>query len=144
VLLHGADDNACIWFRSFLSNRSQVTCFRNVNSDPASISIGVAQCSILGPLLFIIYINDLPDVLEYCNVTLYADDTVLSYASSSIQEIQTKLNSDWNRISDWLNANQLTLNTKKTKFLLIGSNHRLSKIDSITISSHIPYVSVVF
>lgn len=67
----GADDNDCNWFGLFLLNRAQVTYCENCKSDPAAISIGVTQRSILGPLLFLIYINDLPDVLEYRNVTLH-------------------------------------------------------------------------
>ena len=66
----GVDDAARDWFNSFLSNRCQVTCCNNAMSDPASVSIGVAQGSILGPLLFIIYMNDLPDVLDHCSVLM--------------------------------------------------------------------------
>ena len=118
----GADDNACLWFTSFLSNRTQVTCCNTAKSDPASIFIGVAQGSILGPLLFIVYVNDLPKCLKFCDVTLYADDTVLSFASSSTDEIQRKMNSDLNCIHNWLLDNQLTLNVEKSKFMLIGSS----------------------
>ena len=78
--------------------------------------------------------NDLPKCLKFCDVTLYADDTVLSFASSSTDEIQRKMNSDLNCIHNWLLDNQLTLNVEKSKFMLIGSSQRLSKIDSITIS----------
>lgn len=131
----GVDGTARDWFDSFLSNRSQVTCCNNKQSDPASISIGVAQGSILGPLLFIIYMNDLSDVLEFCNVSLYADDTVLYFASKSISEIESKINSDLSRVCCWMRANQLTLNVTKSKFMLIGSNARLNKVNSITISS---------
>ena len=77
--------------------------------------------------------NDLPDVLKHCNVTIYADDTVLSYASKSISEFQSKINSDLRRICEWMQANKLTLNTKKSKFMVIGGHARLSKIDSIVI-----------
>ena len=122
----GADDNACLWFTSFLSNRTQVTCCNTAKSDPASISIGVAQGSILGPLLFIVYVNDLPKCLKFCDVTLYADDTVLSFASSSTDEIQRKMNSDLNCIHNWLLDDQLTLNVENSKFMLIGNSQRLS------------------
>ena len=64
--------------------------------------------------------NDLPDVLKHYNVTIYADDTVLSYASKSISEFQSKINSDLRRICEWMQANKLTLNTKKSKFMVIG------------------------
>ena len=81
------------------------------NQEP--VSIEVAQGSILGPLLFLIYMNDLPDVLEHCSVTLYADNTVLSF------KIELKLNSDLNSVKNWMQTNQLTLKIKKSKFMLI-------------------------
>ena len=89
----------------------------------------------MGPLLFIIYINDLPDVLQFCQVTLNADDTVLYLASKSTVDLQSKIYTDLRRICKWLPVNQLTLNVKKSKFLLIGSSSRLSKVGSILISA---------
>lgn len=103
------DDVAHDWFDSFLSNRREVTCCYNAMSDTASVTIGVAQGSILGPLLFIIYMNDLPDILDHCRVTLYADDTVLYFTSKSV----TKVDSDLSRVCSWFRANRLTLNIKK-------------------------------
>ena len=132
---YGVDDIAKAWFTSFLTNRKQVTSCNDVCSEAASVSIGVAQGSILGPLLFIIYMNDLPDFVLFCHVTLYADDTVLYLASKSTADLQSKINADLRRICKWLRANQLTLNVKKSKFLLIGSSPRLSKVGSIIISA---------
>ena len=123
------------WFTSFFTNRKQVTSCNDVCSKVAPVSIGVAQGSILGPLLFIIYINDLPDVLQFYQVTLNADDTVLYLASKSTVDLQSKIYADLRRICKWLPANQLTLNVKKSKFLLIGSSSRLSKVGSILISA---------
>ena len=129
----GMDNVALEWLSSFLTNRCQITYCNGAYSDLTPISLGIAQGSILGPLLFICYMNDLPDVLKHCNVTIYADDTVLSYASKSISEFQSKINSDLRRICEWMQANKLTLNTKKSKFMVIGWHARLSKIDSIVI-----------
>ena len=123
------------WFTSFFTNRKQVTSCNDVCSKVAPVSIGVAQGSVLGPLLFIIYMNDLPDVLRFCQVTLYADDTVLYLASKSTVDLQSETNADLRRICKWLQANQPTLNIKKSKFLLIGSSFRLSKVGSILISA---------
>ena len=71
------------WFTDYLSNRTQVVAeFQGVTSAPEAVSTGVPQGSILGPLLFILHINDLPEVVSECNILMYADDTVL-YCSSS-------------------------------------------------------------
>ena len=115
----GVVDVASDWFSSFLANRSQVTCCNNAMSNQEPVSTGVAQGSIFGPLLFVIYMDDLPDVLEHCSVTSFADNTVLSFNSKSITKIELKLNSDPNRVTNWMQTNQLTLEIKKSKFMLI-------------------------
>ena len=77
--LLGTDGHACEWFESFISGRSQVAVYDNVQSETAKISMGVAQGSVIGLLLFVIYVNDLPNVLESCQVTLFADDVLKNY-----------------------------------------------------------------
>lgn len=116
----GVDNIACDWFKSFLHNRSQVTVFNDTQSDKENISIGVAQGSILGPLLFIVYINDLPNQLEHCKISMYADDTVLFFSSKSTFDIESKLNSDIINVGNWLKRNQISLNISKSKFMLIN------------------------
>ncbi len=87
--------------------------------------MGLPQGSILGPLLFIIYMNDLPRCLEFFNVMLYADDTVIYCSSSMIQEVKSKSNTDLVNITDWFNSNLLMLNFEKSSFLLIGGSCKL-------------------
>ena len=120
------------WFESYLSNRCQVTVCNNAQSDKDTLLTGVPQGSILGMLLFTIYINDLPEHLKHCDVTLFVDDTVLYVSSKSIHFIQSALNADLDFLIRWLMLNQLSLNISKSKFIIIGSSQRLSKLDSIS------------
>ena len=76
--------------------------------------------------------NDLPDYLEHCDVTLYADDTVLFISDKSLHNIKSYMNLDLEKLNNWLKLNHLTLSISKSKFMIIGSSHRLNKIDSIS------------
>ena len=86
----------------------------------------------LGPLLFIIYVNDLSSCIKYCKVSLYADDTVI-YFSSDVSVVEDKLNSDLASLGQWLKENLLTLNEIKCKFVIFGSNQKLAKINKISL-----------
>ena len=122
------------WFRSYITDRKQRTYCGNELSDELPVTHGVPQGSILGPLLFIIYINDLPSVLDACQASLYADDTVIYYYGSSSQELTDKLNQDLLAVAKWLNEHKLTLNLDKTKCMLIGSNRKLENKVALTVS----------
>jgi hypothetical protein len=86
-------------------------------------------------LLFLIYINDLPECLTHCKSILYADDTLLYYTAENISELQSKLNSDLRSLSSYLNNNLLTLNHDKTKFIISAGRQRLRSISNIDIST---------
>ena len=115
------------WFRDYLSGRKQATCVNGVLSQSLPISFGVPQGSILGPLLFIMYINDLPQCVTNGKVALYADDTAVFYSAKNIHEVQRILEGQLSNVSQWLSENQLTLNLSKTKSMTIGSRQILAK-----------------
>ena len=129
----GFSSSAVQWFNAYLSDRTQSIKVDNVLSDPLPIQYGVPQGSILGPLLFIIYINNISSVVNYCRVQLYADDTLLYVSSPSVNVIESKLSEDLERIITWLNGNYLFLNYEKTKVMLVGTHQRLSKVTNFTI-----------
>ena len=112
---YGIQDQPLSWFESYLTDRTQSVSIENHLSSAANISSGVPQGSVLRPLLFIIYINDLPLAVGLSSVMLYADDTVIFSAASSIDQLQLNLSLDLNVVSNWLTANGLFLNLKKTE-----------------------------
>ena len=98
------------------------------------MTCGVPQGSIFGPLLFLIYSNDLPNCLNFAMPRMFADDTNVSYAADSLNELQNVLNSELKSLHNWLITNRLSLNIAKTEFMTIGSRQKLRTIDdAITI-----------
>ncbi len=90
------------------------------------IKCGVPQGSILGPLLFILYMNDLKQILNFCRVSLYADDTVIWTTGMNVEEIQVKLQQDLINVTNWLRLNKLSVNASKCKTMIVSSpNHSI-------------------
>ena len=106
-------------FKSYLTARNQQTFVNGFPSTKKEIICGIPQGSILGPFLFLIYINDLPNCLESTVPGLYADDTQIFASSHDTKDLIEKLNSDLVIIIDWLNVNKLQSHAKKTKFMLM-------------------------
>ena len=126
--LYGIQESAYDWFKSYLNNRIQKCVVNGSLSKVCSLGCVVPQGTILGPLLFFIYINDLPNCLSFCQPRMYADDTHITYASTDLHSMQSSLNRDLSNIHKWLLYNKLTLNSTKTEFMLIGSRQKLSTL----------------
>ena len=122
---YGIQGSTNQWFCSYFKNRTQ-TCLVNGNKlSKMFLRCGVPQGTVLWPLLFLLYINDLPYCLQHSQPRMYADDTSITFAGSDVDEINSCINLDLERIHVWFAANKLTLNMTKTEFLLIGSKQRL-------------------
>jgi hypothetical protein len=117
---YGVRGLALEWFRSYLSDRSQYVSYKDTNSDSQFISCGVPQGSVLGPLLFIVYTNDLPNSLKHSQCILFADDTTVYKSSPNIHDAITSIESDLENLYDWFCANKLSLNVGKTNFIIFS------------------------
>ena len=127
---YGVDKLALSWFQSYLTNRKQ-KCFVNGQfSCISTTTIGVPQGSIIGPLLFLVYINDLPNCLGDGFPRMFADDTNISFSSENLFELENAINSSLINLNKWLIANKLSLNIAKTEFMVIGSRQRLSTFNN--------------
>ena len=108
------------WFQSYLTDRYQQFQINGFLSKKGKIISGVSQGSILGPLLFLIYINDLPNCLKSTiPVCMYADDTQIFTSSQDTAKIADSLNSDLENMTDWLTVNKLQSHPNKTKMMVI-------------------------
>ena len=116
------------WFKSYLSNRKQYVSINGYHSNLADVKFGVPQGSVLGPLLFLIYINDLNQALKFCKVHHFADDTNLIHFSKSVNRLNKHVNLDFKNLTYWLNANKISLNVKKTELVIF--EYQRKKLDS--------------
>ena len=94
----------------------------SINWFNLAVLSGVPQGSILGPVLFTLYINDLPICVDICKVMMYADDTVIFFSAAQRSEIQLQLNLERISLSEWLSTNKLILNLKKTEFMVFSTH----------------------
>ena len=117
----GIRGNELLWFQDYLSNRKQLVHVNGANSLLKLLSIGVPQGSILGPLLFLIYINDLPLCSELFAL-LFADDTTLLLSDTNLENLIAKVNQEFKKVSDFFRSHKLALHPAKTKFILFTNN----------------------
>ena len=114
---YGFKNISNLWFKNYLSDRTQFVSINDHNSSTTTINCGVPQGSVLGPLLFLLYINDLPNATKFFT-SLFADDTALSMSSSDLGDLYRRANIELDKAAEWFNTNKLTLNVSKTKYIM--------------------------
>ena len=120
--------------KSYLTDRYQYVEYKSARSPTKSIITGVPQGSILGPLLFLIYINDLPMVSQIFDMIMYADDTTL-YCNINRDISDQDINAELKKVSDWLCSNKLSLNVKKTKCMVFHTAQRKVAYPILTLNN---------
>ena len=147
VKLHryGVQDTAHSWFQDYLTNRMQYVTHNSIKSEPKMIDCGVPQGSILGPLLFLLYINDLSTVSVSCFTILFADDTNMFITGKDIQDMCHRLNEDLVKIQEWLCCNKLSLNVSKTHYMVFTPRNKIvNDVNDINIMIHSEKIERVY
>ena len=124
----GIQGNLITLLGNYLTNRKQTTTINNRSSNERNITCGVPQGSILGPLLFLVYVNDLSSILQDCNFQLYADDTVIYHTDDDVNISKMKLEANLKRFTVWCAGNALTVNVKKSKYVIYGLKSQTRKL----------------
>ena len=132
---YGIRGNVFNFFQSYLSSRSQFVKINGVESSLMNIDFGVPQGSILGPLLFLIYINDLPEATRFF-IRLFADDTFLCAQNNNIIMLENEVNHELHKVFIWLASNKLTLNIKKSKFMFLTNKKKINHELNIKINGN--------
>ena len=122
---YGIRGLALDWIKSYLANRGQYVSYNNSNSELKHIKCGVPQGSILGPVLFILYINDMCEVSKLLNIILFADDTSIFYSTRNIVDITRTVNNALEKLDIWFTVNKLSLNVNKTNFIMFTNKKQL-------------------
>lgn len=126
---YGIQKKELKWFENYLNERKQKTRFNNVESKELEIKIGLPQGSALGPILFLMYINDIIKAPRFGEIILFAHDTALIIKSINIEEAIKKTNKDLDEIDKWLKSNKLMLNVSKTKWMTTYKNKKINITD---------------
>ena len=131
----GFSNEVILWFRSYLSNRKFIVNIKDKYSSPGAVTCGVPQGSILGPLLFLLYVNDMKQAIK-SELLLYADDSCILMQHKDVKVIEEQLNRDFSSVCDWFVDNKLSIHfgEDKTKSILFASKHKIKKADRLNIS----------
>ena len=121
-----------LWFTNYLNGRKQVVSINGIDSDSLEICVGVPQGSVLGPLLFLLYINCLPNAVEFLAL-LFADDTTFQMCGNGIKKLFEKANVELNKAAEWFHCNKLSLNVEKTKFIVFKPTKKNADFNNLTL-----------
>ena len=124
LYFYGVRGLAHDWLRSYLFDRSQYVFLNGKKSSTRKLEFGVPQGSILGPLLFVLYINDLPNIDKSIHFILYADDANIVVTGKTLEIIQKKIQKFIPQLLNWINSNALKLNIDKTKYMLFSNTSK--------------------
>merc|ERR1712148_57952 len=113
--------------RSYLTDRKQFVSLNSTNSSTLPITHGVPQGSVLGPLLFLLYINDLPNISKKLDFFLFADDTNIYFEANTLSQLEKKMNKKLKKLYTWLIVNRLALNISKTNFIVFHPKKKKKK-----------------
>jgi len=128
---HGIRSVAHEWVRSYLTNRHQYVTVNEINSDKRLITCGVPQGSVLGPKLFLIYINDISNTSNILKFVLFADDTTILCSHHNFYELIKRVNIELINVCNWFAANKLSLNLTKTNYILFNKHYTSNDEPSI-------------
>ena len=127
--LYQCDELTLKWFKSYLQGREQCVLFKGKLSETKPVTHGVPQGSILGPLLFITFINDLPLHIE-SPLDMYADDSTIHATGKTVEELETKLNNDLLNVHKWCQENRMAVNAEKTKVMLVTTYQKKTRLET--------------
>ena len=126
------------WFKNYLNGREQFVFYNSCESQLKDIICGVPQGSILGPLLFILYVNDVTNTSNVLDFIMFADDTTILYSHENIESKINLINKELEEVSNWFKANKLSVNASKTNYMIIGTKHMTrTKADGVNLDSTI-------
>lgn len=117
------------WITSYLSHRKQFTVVNDCHSQTCELSCGIPQGSVLGPLLFILYVNDIQNAVPDAQLELFADDTNMFKVGSNLSTLQTEANNDLSKLQEWFLANKLSINIDKTNYCIFAPKSERSSVN---------------
>ena len=129
---YGIRNTAGNWFQSYLDHRKQFCSVNGQRSKTSEVTCGIPQGSCLGPLLFIIYLNDFEKCLKFSQANIYADDTSVTIASDDVEKLVFEAQQELLNLSEWMRINKLSPNPAKTEYMVIGHSR---KVNALNISS---------